>query len=121
MNTSKNIGCKTAVCKKKAGGGAAWEDCPQPATKADLAPLATRAEVAATKAEVAATRTEVAATKAEVAATKTEVTATKTEVAATKAEVTATKAEVDNILALLKGETSKGTTKILILTALNCG
>jgi len=45
LNMIKYFGCKKAVCKKIPGGGAGYEDCPQPAIKADLVPLATKAEV----------------------------------------------------------------------------
>ena len=116
----KNLGCKTAVCKKTQGG-AAWENCPRPATEAGLVSLEKQVgtkleslgEKIATKLESFEKNLNNMATKMDTLNAMVGSTATKQELAivqskventATKEELGIVKEEVVKILTLLKGK-----------------
>ena len=89
----KNLGCHPAVCRKSSGG-AAWEECPRPATAKELANVNNKVENIATKVDNTAKELAKVNTKMANVDTKVDNTATK---------VDNVKGEVDKILIILKG------------------
>ena len=110
----KNLGCHPAVCRK-ISGGAAWEECPRPATAIELANVNNKVDNIVTKVdntakELADVNTKVDNTETALANVNTKVENTGEQLANvnTKVDNTATKVdnvkgEVDKILIILKG------------------